>query len=830
MTNTIKMRLVKSKFKSHYFFFFIFFALLQYSSVNVYAQVNNDDTYLIGDKVFKANELINTDQFVTELLEAMVLDKINQILDDRDRDLLITNELMKKVAIDQAQYMAQLGDDTKEQKNKHKANTGLRMQFYGGSAICDELIAKANVSKGKEAFSYVKIADDVVFRWMTNAKTSALLESGNYQYIGIASRLDLAGRKVFISAVLGNYKSFNEGAKNRDLLTHPYTTKTFGLEGYDPVVCKKIDRLNYLNELQDALVVEGREVFIESNNIKTLQRIFRNNHDGLALDILQPDQYVCQYPNIIDYNLVNRGIMTKRVFTSKLFKKNLANDPENPKAFRTQIATLPQGIDTTCELNLLIIQDKKVCKSISESFVIPTTGTYTRNVRLLADTVTINSHFVYKPVPDTMQLSFKIPFENKKYSYNTDDIEPFLRLLNEPAFTILELKITAYSSVEGNNQENRELQQKRAESIINALKSRQASGIKTEIITDYNWDDFARDIRLTKHNIMASMSIEQAQNYIKQFKLSKELEPMLDQHRYARIEMKVTYNIDGENEWPYVVKKFNQAVATDDRPMALSIEKYIMKKVLKKEYKPDVLNQLQISESPSYAGIAMNKYWLMYKTHILDESSLAKNIEQLAKINPANEYIVFNYLLMQLNNPADLFKNIGTGLQIQIDRLYYTSLQKETVDGLNIKLQFKMIDEVDSLSHSKSLKNASIEKIKQIVNIKEESLENSLKLAELFIENKDYQLAIKALEPWITETTDNERVLFTYVSLCSLFEQRMHTSVFNLAMSRAQKTNPNRYCAMFNGDGFSLRVLENDKIKTDYCKFCNSDRDMAIHE
>jgi hypothetical protein len=323
------------------------------------------------------------------------------------------------------------------------------------------------------------------------------------------------------------------------------------------------------------------------------------------------------------------------------------------------------------------------------------------------------------------------------------------------------------------------------------------------------------------------MTIDQAQNYIKQYKLAKELEPILEQHRYARIDMKVTYNISGENESLFVIKKFNQAIESDDRTMALSIEKFIIKKVLNKTYTPEILQELYIPTDPAYAGIAMNRLWLMHKKGLIDDEKLQKEMGELAKLNPANEYIAFNNILLQLNNPSDLFKNIGNSLQIQIDRLYFTSLKKETVDGLNIKLQFKLIDEVDSLTRIKSIKIAAIEKIKQIVDIKEESLENSLKLAELFIENKDYLLAIKTLEPWISQNTTNERVLFTYVSLCSLFENKMHTSIFNLAMKQAHESNPERFCEMFKKGGFSFRVFENSEVKSEFCSYCHPDTDVA---
>ena len=102
-------------------------------------------------------------------------------------------------------------------------------------------------------------------------------------------------------------------------------------------------------------------------------------------------------------------------------------------------------------------------------------------------------------------------------------------------------------------------------------------------------------------------------------------------------------------------------------------------------------------------------------------------------------------------------------------------------------------------------------------------MENSLKLAELFLYNKDYMLTLKILEPWVG-ATNNMQLLLTYVSLCSMFENMMHTAAFETAMSRIKEIEPETYRRLLDsgdGEGFSLKVFENENIKKEYCEFCN---------
>ncbi|MBR2196560.1 MAG: hypothetical protein IJ911_13235 [Salinivirgaceae bacterium] len=779
-------------------------------------------TYIIDGEPMAAISQILPNDFKRQLMDSIIIDQINSILYERDCEPLIYKPLMFTIAREQSEYMAMMADEDPNAKLKN--TIAARMEAYGGSSEAAELTTKINVMKGKVNLTYYEMAEELVFRWMSNSRSAALFESTNYQYIGASSNIDLEGKRVYVSVVLGNFRSFNEGMRNRDMLKVPYTIKNNGLDNYDPEVCKRINRMTNLNELRDALVVEGREVFIDVENVKTLQKIMRNKNDALALDILQKEQYDCKFErNILDYNRFNRGVMTKPYKSKKILKKNLIKTTGKSKAFKGKVADLPENIDLNeSEINLLIIQDGAVCTSVPKTFIHPIKGTYKNNVKMLADTLAFNTKFgVYKPIPDSADLEFVIPFKGNKADYNEADIEPFLEALEQRDFHILNMTITAYSSVEGSDSVNRNLQRRRAESIVRALEKRQFDSTRTEIITDYNWADFVTDIRSTKYSHLAKLPIERVQDSILKNNLAKELEPILQKHRFARIQMRIVYDITGKNEQPFMFRKFKEACDSSDRILALSIQKYIMRRIMKGEYPESAINDMQIPDEPDFAGLAMNKLWLRYRLGQIKETDMKEPIEQLAVLNPQNEYIAFNNLLMHVNYPEGLFKDIGPRLQSGIDRLYYTPLQKRAVDGLNLRLQLKTISEVDSVTHVRATKTACVERIKSIVDIKAVSMENSLKLAELFLDNKDYMLTIKTLEPWAAQTT-NMQLLLTYVSLCSLFENEMHTAAFDAAMERIRQIEPETYCKLLNGkdEGFSLRVFENESVKAGYCESC----------
>ena len=777
--------------------------------------------YQIEGEPMSATTQIDPEEFFPKLLDSIIIDQINSILYERDCEPLQSRQLMFSVANEQSEYMAMMANE--DPNAKLKLPVGDRLQTFGGSSEAIEITAKINVVKGKQPMGYFQMAEELVFRWMSNSKLAAMFESVNYQYIGVSSHIDADGKRVYVSVVLGNFRSFNEGMRNRDQLKVPYLVKNGGLDVYDPEVCKRVNRMTNLHEFRDALVVEGREVYIDMESAKPLQKLLRNKNDALALDILQKEQYACGLErNIIDYNRFNRGVLTKQCKSKKLFKKNLAAKAGNPKAIKAKVADLPPEVNLdNSEINLLIVQDGAVCASVQKSFIYPIKGTYKNTVKLLADTISINSRFGYKPVPDSADLEFVVPFKGNKAEYDESDIEPFLEALDQPDFNILNMSITAYSSVEGSDSVNRNLQQRRAESIVKALKKRQMDSTETEIVTDYNWDDFVTDIRPTKYSYLSRLTIEQVQDTIAKKNLAKELEPILQKHRFARIQMRIVYDITGANERPFVARKFAEACDSSDRSLALSIQKFVMRRILTGKYPAEALNDLRIPTTPEFAGLAMNDLWMRHRLGQIKDLELKEKVAELAASNPYNEYIAFNDILMQINYPDGLFKDLGSRLQSGVERLYSTTLRKETVDKLNLRLQLRTISEVDSVTHVRSIKTACVDRIKKIVDVKTETMENSLKLAELFLDNKDYMLTIKTLEPWVASTT-NMQILLTYVSLCSLFENQMHTAAFDSAMSRIRELEPETYCKLLSGkgEGFSLRVFENENVKSDYCKTC----------
>jgi hypothetical protein len=776
------------------------------------------------------NRIIDPEDFRPEILNKLIMLYVNTYRDKEKLDTFSIEPILKNASDDQAKYMAGILTATLDGEGKKKT-TSSRLIYYGGSGIGEELVIKMPISKGAEYFSYGKVADDIGFKWVSDKKALELLQSTRFVLAGLGSSIDVDKKKVYTSLTLSNYTLFNLGAVHRNELTVPYTTKKYGLKKYDTKICHRCDKFRNIENLQRGLYVKDNNIYFKCDNFKQLKKILKDPTDGIAIDVIQRSQYECNQSNIVDFRLVNKGILLKRLKPSTLEKKNMIQDPkEQKKKVDIFIGPLPKGISDDYELNLLVIIDKHICKVITPSFEDEAAVEFTKEIELLADTILINAPD-YTPIVEKAHLEFVIPFERNKSDYKPEDIEPLINKLNEPDFVINKLTIEAYSSVEGTNETNKELQKKRAESIVEALKDRQKVKFFTNIITADNIEDFKKDIQGTAWAQLANMDVKQIQDYIAKNKLEDKLEPILEKHRYARIKMDITYKLDPENEEKYVVNRFNKCIKENNLIQALAIQKYIFKKVLSKKFDKDAVQGQEIPEKPEYAGLLLNKLWLsgllmnkLWLEKYVNKDELGEDycqrIAQLYLLAPDNFYIHYNHCYCKI-----LFDEFNTDKQItdfqkEITGLYSSGLKRRTVDLLNLEYQFKIIQILDTLDEPSPLLQASLDTIKSISKLTESNWQNSLKLSYIFMGQKDYEFAAKLIEPYITKNNVFDELIFSYLGICSHMPHKFSSPKFTLVVQKAVELDSKRFCQLYRKKKLSIQSLENPAVKEIYCKTC----------
>jgi len=754
-------------------------------------------------------------------LNKLVLTGLNKFRAENGLDTVDVQEILEKAAGLSAIKMAK---DQKADAKGLASTTPRNLKKSGGSGKGEEIVIVTPIGKGKTPAKPADVAAVILAKWTASKKErDVILKPGN-TYIGISSAPDEGEKRAYLSAVFGNYQSFNLGVKHKNELKVPFNTKSKKLKEADPRKCKNCDKFKDVETLRNGLSVENGKVYLTYNNIKALKRLLKKSSDGLAVDIIQKDQYSKADYNIMDNSVRNKGLMLKVVKKDKLFSKNLIK-PENPKKknqkvnkLKVEMGVFPKEIKGPYELNLLIIQDGIVCKTVLRSYTEYVDQESNTPVELLPMPESQEARKPpFEPRSESSLLNFTIPFAKNKFEFKKEDVQPFIDALQEPDFIIDGLYIYAYSSIEGDSNANSKLQRKRAESVVKVLQQMQQNKINPSILTNDSWNLFILEMEDGKYDHLTKMSKGEAIKTINKTKgLAEELEPYLAKERFAQIVMDVTYDISGNKEEKFSVVSFNRAVQAGNMRQAYRIMDYIANKVLEKKYSEESFEKMLIPNENKFIGLLMNKIYYRYVLNgkvVHDEEY--NEVMELLKMDGGNNILKYNALFCRIQADSTLGdKAAQAEMQLKIDELYKTDLPKKTIDGLNIEWQFKIMDALDTLEGAEAQREACIEKIKSFYDFKNATWQNAVKLAYAFARAKDFKFAASILEPYLDKK--QEKVLYAYVSIASHVPEKFFSHKFANALNEIKTRNREKYCKLIGEPHMSFQVLDNPAIKKEY--------------
>lgn len=772
-------------------------------------------TFLFSVIVSQAQDNFNIDELPTILVRELNKFRIKNGLDTFE----VNQVLINASAIDGKTFsksgVAKV-DPEKVKKNLVKA---------GGTKKGEEVTMLAPVSKGRDNYKTAEVAKVIWTRWENNKKDKEILVKAQYMLIGINCVMQKDGKKVVATAVFGGYDSFNTGAKMKKELAVPFNTKSKKLLTPDAKSCKTCEKWKNYDILQKGLKVENGKIYLEYANLKDLKRLLKKTKDGLAVDVVQRSQYEKADYNIVDNNFQNKGIMQKIITKDNVFAKNLIKpDPKAKKKVKINKLRLEMGkfnpkITGPYELNLIVVQDGHVCKTVTRSYLEKGDQESSTPVGIIPADSTVGLKPPFEPKSESSILNFNIPFEKNKSEFKPEDIAPFIKALNEPDFMIDGLYIYAFSSIEGDANSNAKLQRKRAESVTKVLQSMQKNKITPNIETKDSWNLFELEMEDGKYADLVKMGKEKAIKKINSNKsLVEELEPVLAKQRFAQMVMDVTYDITGDKEQKFTTVSFARALKANKLPQAYKIMEYAFSQKLNKKYTEDVMDSLKIPNDPKYINMLNNRAYYNYlaNSSIVDEDDYLE-FKKLEKLDATNDIVRFNRIFCSIKIDSTIGTKEQQGkMQQEIDALYKTKVKKKLVDGLNIEWQFKIIESLDTVEEAEAQIEACINKIKGFYNFKEASWQNALKLAYVFTRGKDYKFSSTVLEPFLKVEKVSEDLLFSYISIASHLPEKFYSRTFSDALHKAKEKNPERYCKLFGDPYMSFQVLDNPNAKKDY--------------
>lgn len=746
---------------------------------------------------------------------------INKYRLENKIDKLDTNYILQNASKLQAEYMAKNEDNTEENSSRKLKTTLKRVEMYGGSRNAEEITGAFSIKNGTAELNEIELIESILNKWTATKKTKLILNDANYSFCGIACKVDSRGKKIYVSAVFAGFNIYNFGAKKAEELEVKFTEKNKKLKAGEISDCKSCAKFKDYIGLHNALQVRDNKVFLVYDDLKNFKKLLKENKDALVIDVVQKAQYANPSYNIYDNNLISKGILLKKYTAKKIYKNNLVKPEKKGKKVKmleVELGTIPNEITGEYELNLLILKNGKYCKTITRSYIEEGKQNSYTPVEMLwiPDT---NAYFnpPYNPTEETLDIELLIPFEKNKAEYKHEDIQQFLDTLKVPDFIVNRMNIFAYASIEGDSLQNAKLQQKRAESIVKAMESKQKNSIKANIYLADSWKLFCDEIKNTEFSYLAGMSKKEAITEINKGTLAEQLEQYLAPTRFAKITMNVNYDFEGGKEEKFVINQFNKAIKDSSFDKIYKIQYYIAIGVRNAKFSDSIFNKMQIPYEPFYAEVLMNNEVFKYKINkkIVTDDNLI-NLEKLKLLDRCSYYIEYNQLFSFIKQGELTDKKSIEETQTKIDNLYKSVIPKQLMDGLNLEYQFKIIDYVDTSEVAQPSVQKALDKIKSFYKFEDATWQNALKISYVFINFKEYEQALNILKNFVLEDKVDEQLLFTYLSLGAQFSTEKKSNLYANALKKASIINNKRYCELFGTPYLSFQLLDVPQIKKDY--------------
>ncbi|MCQ2275345.1 MAG: hypothetical protein MJZ87_00130 [Bacteroidales bacterium] len=744
-----------------------------------------------------------------------------------------TSALKHDVRIDStAQFQANYQADKDEKTLDNVApyhSVYYRLRKYGLAGNGDEVVTKVKAYLGEAEYSYYDLSLAAVQSILKNVKTADILLDKQYTFVGIGFNTDKMMKSMYISFVLGNDRTFNDYKPGYSVKDVPYTKGQAGFKNYDDKICKKCAAEPGLEVLSDYFSVnKNSEIYINCDDFKGLKKLIGKEGDAIALDFVQHDQYECDNFTI-DYDLSHRGFVTKPITYEKMMELNENTNLKSGK-LTAKIGMLPDGISSNSDydIHILVLKEgNRICRTIISKSIETKNATYDEKVNFIKDQTSLKAKGEWVAAPEDGEFSVSFPYNLKKTDYTCAAFDSTLKNADVPEYKLNSIEIIAHNSPNYYKDANyQKIQQKRADFLKKDILAKNP-GAEVTISYDYCWEDFKKKIVDNgSYYDLSFLTLDECARQLKSDPWAvKELDSgFLAPYRYYEIKYHVTYlTNDKVQEENFAVWKFNQALSSKNRALAMAIENYMIEQVENGNYTASPLKDMSIPKNKDNQALLNNKLYMQYYLAPKLTESIANEMDKIFNLNTANVQLLFNttvcdVLQREITSLADITKT-----QANIDKLYtIPGIPKDRVNALNMEYQLKIVNYLETVpanTETAALSVATFAKIKEIRNPKMDSWQNAYKLASYFVKKYDYSYALSLMDPFLDDPTISDDFIMSYISIAAHREQTYLSSLFTKAVKLASEKDPARLCGLF--DKLPYSVLENEEVKALVCKACN---------
>ncbi len=748
------------------------------------------------------------------LLSDLILVHINKVRDTLNSKKLMSDKELSNAADIQVKYCKKNKKLSHNHSSKKLKKVRNRVDHSHG---IHEMVGENLIYIGfdtKELQSYNSLAVEIVEGWVNSPGHFKNLKNPDYSRSGIAISIDKKTNRIYAAQVFGSTPLEIDGFKTP---TNAYNISN----DYNNQKCKDcrkiIDTIYSIGGF-----VENDIVYLSVGRGDRFMKAFKGNY-YITADVILKRQFACDDINQLHSSRYHDGYLMKPVPLKKILKGNLFDD-----VIYAPIGELPFSINEQFEVNIMILNKPTMSRKKNLCISIYPSPLYGHDLKLMRHTSLIDTNSNMNDFLLNRTLKFEIPFEKNKFDYTQEDIQPMIDSLSLNKFSIQEIKLRAYSSVEGSKENNIILQNKRAKSIVKSFQSFQLDSIETRIRSSENWKGFRRDVKKTSYSYLAKLSKDEVKKELEIDSVNKELESVLAKHRKAIVIVDIQEKMEATRDIEQLIFEFQNELDQDkvDEANLEVFQGKIHAFIIKNDLDLSLLNRINIPLNPEYLPFLMNDVTLRYELGdivppmeelLLLAKSASKRIDFLFDIHGYMLQHWYKKPLLELehlkvaNNAKLLIQNKG----VEIGEYY----------KMMLNYHICLANYYSSIKDYEKEKKATRYVFRYY---KKATLRSSdaLILANYLVNHKMVTEAAKLLRPYTNKSEVSKDVLFYYLSVAIFTKFTKNDNDFDVKMKQALDLDGVRFCELFGYPALSFQLMRNRTLKKYFCDNCQ-DIDVA---
>ncbi|MBL4705875.1 MAG: CAP domain-containing protein, partial [Flavobacteriales bacterium] len=543
------------------------------------------------------NTQIDCNTLNPKYLEYLIKKKVDSVRLDHHLKPLVNDSILYVAAKYHGNWMRESKKFSHYEKNENSSHVKgrydpqQRAEFYGApnTYLVGENIIKSYLNKrlkpkkGKEYINrtYGDLANDFVVGWVNSPRHYANIITPEYDVTGLAITINSDKRRVYAVQKFANILYQYEFEENKEMFSYSGYVPPVIPSSFDGIsreriakkfawkiktpkdsteLCQTCNGLIDIRPLKDQFYRKGKKIIYKSWNIETLDEMVQKRRDGLAVELVGYRPYDCGNPEY--YSMPsrrnNQTVFNFDTILKPLYRKELKRGfkkcdktrffkikkRETADYFELTLGKMPKGIIGYHEINLVVIKSKKLCRVVHFTNYCGEAYEDTTDI----DFVFKLDTFPYIRRERTARINFELQFKRGKSDYSFADIKPLLGAFSKTDFIVDSAQLNAYSSLEGSESINRNLQMKRANAILNALEERQTSEFPKSIQAEPNWKKFDQQIEESSElSILKGLSHQEIKEKLKDRSYAKSIEKFLSKQRLAVLRLDIHYQIKREH-------------------------------------------------------------------------------------------------------------------------------------------------------------------------------------------------------------------------------------------------------------------------------------------